>query len=140
MAKPGNYIVKIGANVQELIDHCGGIQGEDITVKMGGPMMGFPLSDYNVPIMKGSNGIIAVATDHSTPVECIKCGRCMDVCPMELKPLYFAKYADTENWQGMKEQHVMDCIECRSCGYVCSSKIPLALKIKAGKAAVRGMK
>lgn len=140
MAKPGNYIVKIGTSVQSLIDYCGGIQGEDITVKMGGPMMGFPLSDLNVPIMKGSNGIIAVETDHSTPVECIKCGRCMDVCPMELKPLYFAKYADEENWQGMKDQHVMDCIECRSCGYVCSSKIPLALKIKAGKAAVRGMK
>ena len=64
----------------------------------------------------------------------------MDVCPMELSPLYFAKYADEENWQGMKEKNVMDCVECRCCEYICSSKIPLVTKIKAGKAAVRGMK
>ena len=90
--------------------------------------------------MKGNNGIIAVATDYSQEVSCIKCGRCVDVCPMDLKPLYFAKFADAENWEGMKSKAVMDCIECRCCEYICSSKIPLVTKIKAGKAAVRGMK
>lgn len=140
IANPGNYIVKIGTSVQALVDYCGGIVGQDVTVKMGGPMMGFPLEDLNVPIMKGSNGIIAVDTDHSVTVDCIQCGRCADVCPMELKPLYFAKYADEKNWQGMKDQKVMDCMECRCCEYICSSKIPLVSKIKAGKAAVRGMK
>ena len=105
--RPGNYMVKIGTNTKDLIDYCGGITGEDVTVKAGGPMMGFVLSDRNVPIMKGSNGIIAVDTDHTVEQPCIKCGRCVDVCPMELSPLYYAKYADEENWQGMKDKHVM---------------------------------
>ena len=137
---PGNFIVKIGTNTGDLLNYCDAELGEDITVKAGGPMMGFVLSDVNVPIMKGSNGIIAVDTDHTVEQPCIKCGRCMDVCPMELSPLYFAKYADEENWQGMKEKNVLDCVECRCCEYICSSKIPLVTKIKAGKAAVRGMK
>ncbi len=137
---PGNFIVKIGTSVRELVEYCGGIEGEDVTVKMGGPMMGFSLDSLDVPVLKSSNGIIAVSADHSTPVACIKCGRCVDVCPMELKPLRFAKYADEGNWEGMKQQNVMDCVECRSCEYICSSKIPLVSKIKAGKAAVREMK
>ncbi len=140
LKNPGNFIVKIGTNTKDLIDYCGGLVGDDITIKAGGPMMGFVLSDVNVPIMKGSNGIIAVETDHTKEQPCIKCGRCVDVCPMELSPLYFAKYADEENWQGMKDKNVMDCIECRCCEYICSSKIPLVTKIKAGKNAVRGMK
>ena len=140
LKNPGNYIVKIGTNTKDLIDYCGGITGEDVTIKAGGPMMGFVLNDVNVPIMKGSNGIIAVDTDHTAEQPCIKCGRCVDVCPMELSPLYFAKFADEENWQGMKDKNVMDCVECRCCEYICSSKIPLVTKIKAGKNAVRGMK
>ena len=140
IANPGNFIVKIGTPVSQLIDACGGITGSDVTVKAGGPMMGFVQSTLETPIMKGSNGIIAVDTDHTQEVACIKCGRCVDVCPMELKPLYFAKYADESNWEGMKQQNVMDCVECRCCEFICSSKIPLVSKIKAGKAAVREMK
>ena len=71
---------------------------------------------------------------------CRQCGRCVDVCPMELSPLYFVKYAKEENWQGMKDMNVMDCVECRCCQYICSSKIPIINSIKAGKGAVRGMK
>ncbi len=138
IAKPGNFIVKIGTNVKDMIDYCGGITGEDVTVKAGGPMMGFPQKDLNIPIMKGSNGIIAIDTDHSEPVECIKCGRCVDVCPMELKPLYFAKLVGDP--QALKDRKIMDCMECRCCEYICSSKIPLVSLIKAGKLAVRGMK
>jgi len=137
---PGNYIIKVGTNVKDIVDYCGGITGSDVTVKMGGPMMGFAQADLNVPVLKGSNGIIAFDTDHSTPVSCIKCGRCADVCPMELSPLYFAKYADEENWQGMLDKNVRDCIECRCCEYICSSKIPLVTKIKAGKKAIQEMK
>lgn len=138
--RPGNYIVKIGTNTKDLIEYCGGVTDEDVMFKAGGPMMGFVLPDVNVPIMKGSNGIIAVEPDQTTAVECIKCGRCMDVCPMELTPLYFAKLADQEDWLGMKERNVMDCLECRCCETICSSKIPLVSKIKAGKNAIRGMK
>ncbi len=140
LKKPGNYIVKIGTSAKELIDYCGGTTDGDVMFKAGGPMMGFVMDDLNAPVMKGSNGIIAVDTDTTVPQSCIKCGRCVDVCPMELTPLYFAKFADDENYQGMKDKNVMDCIECRCCEYICSSKIPLVTKIKAGKTAVRGMK
>ena len=140
MKNPGNYLVKVGTSIKELVDYCGGItEGKEVTVKMGGPMMGMLLTDLNVPIIKSSNGVIAYDADHSEAVACIKCGRCVDVCPMELKPLYFAKYGDEKNLQGLQDQHIMDCMECRCCEYICSSKIPLVTKIKAGKAAVKAM-
>ena len=103
---PGNFIIKIGTSVKELIDYCGGFTDDDVLVKMGGPMMGFPLSTLEVPMMKGSNGIIAIDTDETKEQPCIKCGRCVDVCPMELSPLYFVKYAKEENWQAMKGKSV----------------------------------
>ncbi len=140
IANPGNFLVKTGTLVSELVGHCGGITADGVTVKAGGPMMGFPQSTLETPIMKGSNGIIAVATDRTQEMPCIKCGRCVDVCPMELKPLYFAKYHDDGNWEGVKQYNVMDCLECRCCEYICSSKIPLVSKIKTGKAKVREMK
>jgi electron transport complex protein RnfC len=90
--------------------------------------------------MKSFENGLPIDSDSTQEVACIKCGRCVDVCPMELKPLHFAKFADEGNWAGMKEQNVMDCVECRCCEYICSSKIPLVSKIKAGKAAVREMK
>ncbi len=140
IANKGNFIAKIGTNTADMIAACGGITDPDATVKAGGPMMGFIQKDLNVPIMKGSNGIVALDTDHAEAVDCIKCGRCVDVCPMELEPLLFSKFADAGNWQAMKEHRVMDCMECRCCEFICSSKIPLVSKIKAGKAQVRGMK
>ena len=138
--KPGNYIVKIGTSVKDIIEYCGGLTREDAVIKIGGPMMGNVQPDPDVPVLKGANGIIAVDPEVKQEVPCIKCGRCADVCPMELSPLYFAKFADEENWEGMREYKVMDCIECRSCEYICSSRIPLTDKIRAGKKAVRGMK
>ncbi len=135
---PGNFLVKIGTNAADLVAACGGIQGDDVTVKAGGPMMGFIQKSVDFPLMKGSNGIIAVDTDHSTPVECIKCGRCADVCPMSLQPLYFAQLL--EDPQALKDRSIMDCMECRCCEAICSSKIPLTTLIKLGKNAVRGMK
>ena len=138
--KPGNFIVKVGTNMADLIDYCGGINGENVTVKAGGPMMGFPQSELNVPIMKGSNGVIAIDTDVSEPNECIKCGRCVDVCPMELKPLHYFKLVGAQDWQGCKDMNIMDCMECRCCEYICSSKLPLVTMIKMGKNGVRGLK
>lgn len=137
MRKPGNFLVKIGTPVNEIIDYCGGVMGSDVTIKMGGPQMGFELKNLEVPVIKGTNGIIAIETVVSEPVACIKCGRCSDVCPMELRPLYFSKYAGTANWQGFKDQNVMDCIECKCCETICSSKIPLVRMIKIGKQAIR---
>lgn len=133
-------MVRIGTSVKEIIDYCGGIVGDDVTVKMGGPMMGSPLTDTDVPVIKGSNGILAVGTDHTVEEECIKCGRCVDVCPMELEPLNFAKLADAGDAETLQSIHIMDCFECGCCQYICSSKIPLVTKIRAGKSLVRGLK
>ena len=137
---PGNFIVKIGTGAAELVEYCGGISDPKALIKAGGPMMGFTQTDLNAPIMKGSNGIIAIDEDISEAGDCIQCGRCVDVCPMELKPLYFYKYAARQNWEGFKEQNVMDCMECRCCEFICSSRLPLVSMIKMGKNAVRGMK
>ena len=137
---PGNFIVKIGTSAEALVNYCGGITNAEAVIKAGGPMMGFPQTTLDTPIMKGSNGIITVDADNAEAQPCIKCGRCVDVCPMELKPLYFYKYAKEENWEGFKNENVMDCMECRCCEYICSSKLPLVSMIKTGKNAVRGMK
>ena len=103
-------------------------------------MMGTPLDDLDVPVIKATNGVVAYEVDETVAQPCIKCGRCIDVCPMELAPLRFAKYHDEGNVQGLKDLNILDCIECRCCEYICSSKIPLVSKIKLGKTAVRGMR
>ena len=137
---PANFVVKIGTSAEALVKACGGVTTDDCIIKAGGPMMGFPQTTLDTPIMKGSNGIITVDTDNAEAQPCIKCGRCVDVCPMELKPLYFYQYAKEENWEGFKAANVMDCMECRCCEYICSSKLPLVTMIKMGKNGVRGMK
>lgn len=141
MKNPGNFIVKIGTMVEEIIDYCGGTTGtSEVTIKMGGPMMGGPVKDTLVPVIKGSNGIIAIDTDHSEAVDCIKCGRCVDVCPMELAPLNFAKYVEEGNAQALLDAHIMDCFQCRCCEYICSSKLPLVTMIGSGKKMVMELK
>ena len=136
---PQNLIVKIGTNLQELLDYCGGVTGNDAhIVKVGGPMMGAIQPNLNVAATKCTNGITVYDVDEPEVQECIKCGRCVDVCPMELKPLQFAK--KVMDPAALKALNIMDCMECRSCEYICSSKIPLVSLIRAGKNAVRGMK
>ena len=137
---PGNFIVKVGTSAADLVAYCGGISSEDALVKAGGPMMGFPQTTLDTPIMKGSNGIIAIDDDNAEAQECIKCGRCVDVCPMELKPLHYYKLVAAQDWQGCKDMNIMDCMECRCCEYICSSKLPLVTMIKMGKNGVRGLK
>ena len=137
---PKNFIVRVGTPAAALVEACGGISAEDVLVKAGGPMMGFPQTTLDTPIMKGSNGIIAIDNDTTEPNECIKCGRCVDVCPMELKPLHYFKLVGAQDWQGCKDMNIMDCMECRCCEYICSSKLPLVTMIKMGKNGVRGLK
>ena len=137
---PQNFVVRVGTPAAALVAACGGVSGENVIVKAGGPMMGFPQTTLDTPIMKGSNGIIAVDNDETVSQECIKCGRCVDVCPMELKPLRYFKLVGAEDWQGCKDMNIMDCMECRCCEYVCSSKLPLVTMIKMGKNGVRGLK
>ena len=138
---PGNFIVKIGTDVRQLLDYCGGVtDGGDYTVKIGGPMMGTVQRNPNVAITKCSNGIIVCDAEKAVPRTCIRCGRCVDICPMRLKPLYFAKYAGAGKPRLLKDLKITDCMECGCCEYICSSGIPLTDLIKIGKYAVRGMK
>jgi len=137
---PQNFIVRVGTPAAALVAACGGVSSEDALIKAGGPMMGFPQTTLDTPIMKGSNGIIAIDNDDTMPNNCIKCGRCVDVCPMELKPLHYYKLAVAQDWQGCKDMNIMDCMECRCCEYICSSKLPLVNMIKMGKNGVRGLK
>ena len=130
---PGNFIVKVGTLVKDVVEYCGGFTDNDLAVKLGGPMMGFEIGDLDVPVIKGTNGIIAIEPDISEPSECIRCGRCYDVCPMELLPLYYPQYAGKGDWDGMNEKAVRDCIECGCCEFICSSKIPIRDSIKLGK-------
>ncbi len=136
---PGNFLIRIGTNAKELLDYCGGVTGEgEYVAKMGGMMMGSIQENLDLPTTKCSGGITIYDADETEPNECIKCGRCVDVCPMELKPLYFAK--QVMDAQALKDQGIMNCLECRCCEYICSSKIPLVSLIRIGKNAVRGMK
>jgi len=133
---PGNYIVKIGTSVKDILDYCGGV-ADDAVIKLGGPMMGLTPCNLNVPVIKGTNGIIAVAPDISEPSPCIRCGRCVDACPMELLPLYYPQYASKANWESMKVKDIKDCIECGCCDYICPSKIAIREAIKLGKENLR---
>ena len=137
VAKPCNFIAKIGTSTADLIAACGGITGKDVTVKAGGPMMGYVQDTLDTPIMKISNGIVVLRSDDLEQRECIKCGRCVDVCPLELKPLYFAK--QVADPAALEALHITECMECGCCEYICSSKIPLVDLIKTGKLAVKGM-
>jgi len=130
---PGNFVVKIGTPVKDIVDYCGGLTDDDTAIKLGGPMMGFAVKDQNVPVIKATNGIIAIEPAVSEPNPCIRCGRCADVCPMELLPLYYPIYAGTDNAEGLKEKTVKDCMECGCCEFICSSRIPLRTSIKYGK-------
>ena len=136
---PGNIVAKIGTSLRELLELCGGVTGDaPYIVKVGGPMMGAVQATLDAVTTKCTNGITVYDVDETIPQECIKCGRCVDVCPMELKPLQFAKLVNDP--AALKALSIMDCMECRSCEYICSSKIPLVNLIRLGKNAVRGMK
>ena len=138
---PGNYIVKNGMPLQDLLDCCGGIAGEgEYVVKVGGPMTGLAHKDLRVGTTRCTNGVVVLDADDPEPRDCIRCGRCVDVCPMELMPLNFLRLAEAGDWQGMKDSHVMNCMECRCCQYICPSKQPLAAVIRHGKSQVREMK
>jgi len=128
VSEPQNIEVKIGTLVSELIEFCGGYKSKAERILMGGPMMGQLLPSTNVPVVKGSSGIIALTTkeiaQHQT-MPCIRCGSCITVCPCGLLPLEMSNRARKGDIDGAVEFGLMDCISCGSCSYVCPSHIPL---------------
>lgn len=135
---PGNYMVKIGTQFSDILKKCFGMEKipEGYEIKMGGPMMGIVQNDIGSAVIKGTTGILLLeksAVDVSEENTCIRCGRCVDVCPMELIPHYYAFWGQKQNWNEMVNYKVKNCIECGCCQYICSSKIDLISLIKKAK-------
>lgn len=134
---PKNLRVPLGTPVQALIDHCGGFVREAQQLISGGPMMGQPLPGLRVPIVKGSNGILALGdAPQADDMPCIRCGSCVQACPCGLLPLEMAGHARSGDLDGALDYGLGDCISCGSCAYVCPSNIPLVQYFKHAKGAV----
>ncbi|MCD4825644.1 MAG: electron transport complex subunit RsxC [Phycisphaerae bacterium] len=137
VAKPKNILAPIGVSYGELIDYCGGLNADAVRVIAGGPMMGFTLGDLAAPVTKGTSGI-TVLTDNDvariTETNCVRCGRCVDVCPMNLVPTRIALASRNNDWALAKKYHITSCVECGCCAYTCPAGIPLVQLIRMGKA------
>lgn len=136
---PANYRVRIGTLFSELIKQSGGYTGEVEKIIAGGPMMGKTVFSDNLPVVKGTSGIIVFtkAENHSSKeFACVRCAKCIDVCPAFLEPTSLARMAKRSAWEEADNSDVMSCIECSSCVYVCPAQIPLIQHIRRAKQAV----
>ncbi len=139
---PKNLKVAIGTPMINLLEYCGYNEEEVEKVVMGGPMMGMAQFSLELPIVKGSSGLLALTkeeTNYCTPKPCIICGKCVDVCPISLQPLMFVRLVKGEEWEQLNKYSLMDCIECGSCAYICPANRPLTEAIKLGKSKLRAM-
>ncbi len=136
VSKPGNFMVRIGTPISELIEKAGGLPEDSGKMIGGGPMMGKALLSMDTPVVKGSSGILILPENESKRVgikNCIRCARCVSVCPMGLEPVLLTQLASMEMWEELEKEKVMDCIECGSCHYTCPAGRPLLDYIRLGK-------
>lgn len=134
--KPSNFLARIGTPVSMLIDQAGGLPENAGKIISGGPMMGKALLSVDTPVVKGTSGILIIDEAHARRVPlmpCIRCGRCVDVCPMGLEPILLAQLSEHEMWDKAEDQEIMDCIECGSCHYTCPAGRPLLDYVRLGK-------
>lgn len=138
---PSNLMARIGTPVSDLIDECGGFKGNIKKVISGGPMMGIALGSLDMPVIKGTSGIIAMPEEEVVHVDdynpCIRCGRCIDACPMGLMPNMLSVLSEKSRYDDTREYNVFDCFECGSCTFVCPSKRPIVQQIKLAKSLTR---
>jgi len=142
IAGHANLKVRIGTLVKDLIDFCGGMVGKPGKLIIGGPMMGLAQYTTTVPVVKGTTGVLVLGREsfffrEPSHFVCIRCGRCVRRCPMNLMPYLMGQYADFGMWRELEELNVEDCFECGCCAYVCPTKNPLVQLMKVGKEGVR---
>jgi len=136
ISHPGNYWVRIGAPIQSIIDLAGGLKEGGGKVILGGPMMGIPVKDLTIPVMKGTSGILALPGKMVSEIKemtCINCGRCIMACSLRLEPNRLVKLVKAKKFDEAYEQGVLNCCECGSCAYVCPSKIEHVKHFKLAK-------
>ena len=134
--EPKNFEVKLGTSYKELVEAAGGFVSDPVKIISGGPMMGIALSTLNVPIIKGSSAILCLTKEEADLPEernCIRCGKCVSVCPMNLLPLQLNQYAVNYDVEKFEKCHGMDCIECGSCSFICPAKRHLVQSIRTAK-------
>jgi Na+-translocating ferredoxin:NAD+ oxidoreductase subunit C len=139
VARPSNFMVRIGTPVSVLIEAAGGLPDNTGKVVNGGPMMGKALSSLDVPVTKGTSGILLIPESDSLRRQvqnCIRCARCVSACPMGLEPYLLAAASELKKWELVENEHVLDCMECGSCSYICPSARPLLDYIRLGKLTV----
>ena len=142
LANPGNFQVRMGTPMKDLIDFCGGMPEGDNKLLAGGPMMGKALTSDEVPICKGTNSVTIISDEEArrkAPQPCIRCAKCVGVCPMGLEPYLLAKLSEVKNWERAESEDITSCIECGSCHYTCPAHRPLLDNIRQGKATVMGI-
>ncbi len=130
---PNNLMVRIGTHIIDLINYCGGVRGEANELIIGGPMMGISVVDINFPITKGINCILVKKSKPTFEQNCIRCSRCVSICPMGLMPLMFVEFVKNGMHDACKDYYIENCNECGSCAYICPANIPIIGYIKTGK-------
>ncbi|HEX2394189.1 MAG TPA: electron transport complex subunit RsxC, partial [Bacteroidales bacterium] len=136
---PSNFRVRIGTPVHSLIEATGGMDEKTGKIIMGGPMMGKALVNTDIPVMKGTSGIVLIPdeqADRKLQQPCVRCAKCVSVCPMGLEPYLLMTLARQANYGRLETEHVMDCMECGSCSYTCPSDRALLDFIRLGKSNV----
>lgn len=136
ISEPGNFLVRSGTNVQELVEAAGGFKTQPEKVISGGPMMGMAMYSLDVPAVKAFSSLLTFTKDEvskNEPSNCIRCGRCVSVCPAKLMPTMLADYADHHAIDLFEKYDGAECVECGSCSFICPAKRPLTQSMKAGR-------
>ncbi len=136
LKNPSNFLTRLGSPVSYLIEAAGGLPEDTGKIVNGGPMMGKALNSLDVPVVKGSSGILVIPQKFSKRKEvrnCIRCSKCVSVCPMGLEPYLLMSLAEKEMYERLEMEKVLDCMECGSCSYICPSGRPLLDYIRLGK-------